>query len=351
MNPVRGYTMLNFLNWMIRVHPEIETIEGMPTSRLLVLANEFEGGKLRGNGVLTRKWEAGLHFLLEQNTDWQGYGEARKVANSLRHRIRQRLSGRDLSGRPPYDPIRRYRSVPLHGVFLYSTEDRVLSSYISDHWDALDRMSNDFCDIHPSLDQLRGREDVYDVVNSDSELIHGIFNIKLSDLPGIIFWDRERRSEYVSLRERNDPDSVRDALRIIFEAIRCEPSIRSIAIARERIELETPKKPEAAPTFTQHIYGGQNIAQGTYVTQNAGIPLPQLMALLHNLAPQLKLEPERQVEFSRDVDVIGDSTQETEKRLSAVYRIKAALMQGGTQLGAAVIVDALEHLAKILMGG
>jgi hypothetical protein len=350
MNPVRGYTMLSFLNWLIRTHSEIENIEDVPTSHLLILANEFEGGKLRGNDVLTRKWDAGFHFLLEQDTDWQGYGEARKVANSLRGRIRQRFSGRDLSGRPPFDPIRRYLSVPLHGVFLYSTEDGTLSSYISDHWDALDRMSSNFCDIHPSLDQLRGREDVYDIVNSESELIRGIFNVKLSDLPGIMFWDRQGRSEYVSFRDRIDSDSIRNALRIIFEAIRQEPSIRNVAIARERTELETSKKPEAGPTFMQHIYSGQNIAQGTNVTQNAGIPLPQLMVLLRDMAPQLNLALETQIEFGQDIDVVGDSTQEPEKRLSAINRIKAALSKGGTQLGAAVIVDALEHLTRIIIG-
>lgn len=211
-------------------------------------------------------------------------------------------------------------------------------------------MSGDYCDIHPSLDQLRGYEDVYDIINSETELVRGVSDIKLSELPGIIFWDGTGRNEYVSFSGRDTFESMRDALRVVFEAIRQEPSLRSIEIAGERIKLTTSRRPEVGPTFTQHIYSGGNIAQGTNVTQNAGIPLPELIMLLRDMMPKLDLGPERSTEFRQDIDVMSDSSEGAEKRLTAINRIKAALLQGSTQLGAAVIVDALQHLSKTITG-
>lgn len=226
MNPVRGFRMLEFLNWLILTHTEIRTIRGTPRTTLMRLVDEFEHGKLYGNKDLTRKWEVGFDFLLNGTGSWQGYGEARRVADTLGQ---GRYSTYDGAGA---DPLGRYLSVPLHGVFMYSTEDSEFSEYISSNWDALDRMSNDCCDLHPSIDQLGGLEDVYDMLNSHSELVHGISDIRLRDLPGIMFWDSHGKNEYVSFNGRNRPGEIKNTLRTIFDYIRRDPTIRSVAAAR-----------------------------------------------------------------------------------------------------------------------
>jgi hypothetical protein len=77
MNPVRGQTMLNFLNWVARNRPEVQSLSGLSNSALLDLADDFESGKLKTIPDLKRKWEASFDFLLKGNTDWDGYAAIR----------------------------------------------------------------------------------------------------------------------------------------------------------------------------------------------------------------------------------------------------------------------------------
>lgn len=78
MNPVKGYTMLNFLNWLTQNHPEIRSLRTLSEDILFDLINEFEGGKLMGNQTLRYKWSEGFRYLFRSNGDWQGYDAARR---------------------------------------------------------------------------------------------------------------------------------------------------------------------------------------------------------------------------------------------------------------------------------
>lgn len=236
MNPVQGFTMLRFLNWLVVKHPEIESLEAIPTFGLLHLAAEFEGQPLHGQ--LTQKWEVGFKTLLKTNSDWKGYAEARTAARKLGSRSDRRILQERHPADTPVDPIRRYRSVPLHAVFLYSSEDHAIASYITANWRALDRMSGEFCDIHPSLEQLRGLEDAYSALDAVPEVIGGIGRVEISKLPGIMFWDELGRTEYVSFKQALTHDAIRDELRIIFEQIRIDPTIPSVRLARSRIPAD-----------------------------------------------------------------------------------------------------------------
>lgn len=242
MIPVRGYTMLEFLYWLIEAHPDIETIRGISMERLLGLADEFDNGDVQRNADLARKWEEGFRVLLDGYFDLEDYEEARQLAKNLawqRYRDRMSPSGPSIARAP--DPVGRYRSVPLHGIFMYSTEDTEFSKYIDTNWRALDRMSGDSCDMYPSIDQLTGLEDVYDVLNSQSKLVRGMSAISLSDLPGIMFWDNQGTSEYISFVGRDNPGAIRDALRTIFECIRRNAIIQNIVTARMRLECSTAR--------------------------------------------------------------------------------------------------------------
>jgi hypothetical protein len=126
---------------------------------------------------------------------------------------------------------------------MYSTEDTEFSKYIEVNWRALDRMSRDSCDLYPSIDQLMGLEDVYDVVESQSELVHGISEISLSDLPGIMFWENSGASEYISFSGRDPSDAIREALRIIFDHIRRKPVIQNVKKARLILEGSADNNP------------------------------------------------------------------------------------------------------------
>jgi hypothetical protein len=82
------------------------------------------------------------------------------------------------------DPLARYRSVPNHAMFLFSSADELLDNYIRKHWWELDGLSADRCDIHVSMLQLCGDEDVYTQLD-DVRTIPGLNFIDPTELPSL----------------------------------------------------------------------------------------------------------------------------------------------------------------------
>src|SRR5712691_11266651 len=83
MNPIRGYTVINFLHWLVEKHPEVYTLKDLPESDLLQLVGEFEGGRLDGNDILVKKWLEGFRLLFESQDDWGGYDKARNTLENI----------------------------------------------------------------------------------------------------------------------------------------------------------------------------------------------------------------------------------------------------------------------------
>lgn len=107
------------------------------------------------------------------------------------------------------------------------------------------------------------------------------------------------------------------------------------------------------PTFNQYISAGGAGAQGMSVTQNVGVQPAQLADLvrqLRDVAPRLELAQPARDEFLQDVEVLEDSDQDPQERLSAGQRIKAALIQGGTAVGVEAILAGLTNIAGMISG-
>jgi hypothetical protein len=133
------------------------------------------------------------------------------------------------------DILERYKTVPLHAVFLYTSEDNEVSKYILENWGALDTLSGDYCDIHPSVDQFENTEDAYDLIEKMDILRNTKFN-SYSQLPGIFFWDLSGATEYISFGNEFSQATIRQIVRIIFEEIRKAPNIHSVSKAKTIIE-------------------------------------------------------------------------------------------------------------------
>ena len=88
MNPVRGETMIGFLHWIAREHPEITALRGMEPEVLMGLINRYEAGRLDNNTNLTHKWREGLRYLFQSSGDWSSYDQARDELDRLERRRR-----------------------------------------------------------------------------------------------------------------------------------------------------------------------------------------------------------------------------------------------------------------------
>lgn len=117
-----------------------------------------------------------------------------------------------------YDLLERYRSIPNHAMFLYTSEDELLDTYIKNHWAALDGLSGDLCDIHLSLIQLLGGADAYSQLQEVKSL-PGMGEISPMDLPAIHIWSSESAVR-IALGRFKSEDSLKEVFRIIFQEIK-----------------------------------------------------------------------------------------------------------------------------------
>lgn len=121
----------------------------------------------------------------------------------------------------------RYRKIPLHAIFLYTSEDKVVSNYIINHWGALDFLSGNYCDIHHTLDQFEFKEDAYDFIEGLHVMKDSNINI-ISNLPGIFFWDMEAQSSLISLSSIETESELTKLLRNLFVEIKKKPQISTV---------------------------------------------------------------------------------------------------------------------------
>lgn len=133
------------------------------------------------------------------------------------------------------DILERHRIVPLHAMFLYTSEDKTVEAYINENWGALDTLSGDFCDIHQSVDQFQNAADAYDFIEN-LDVIRDSGSIAYSKLPGMFFWDNNGAVEYIPFGVATTIDNIRLIVRTIFEEIRSNPTMTSVSKAKKTIE-------------------------------------------------------------------------------------------------------------------
>ncbi|MGW3240460.1 hypothetical protein [Streptomyces olivaceus] len=363
MNPVTGFRMLRFLEWLSHSHPEVQSIKEESIFRLLTLVDEFEAGALGQNPDLSRKWIRGFRVLLATDRDWQGYGEARSFSKKLFWAARRRSEGRDR------DQLQRYRNVPLHAIFLYSTEDSALASYITRNWCALDRLSANYCDIYPSLGQLADQEDAYSALGLLSDILG---YVDLTDLPGMAFWGNGGKVAYIPFCGWSE-DSITHGLRFIFDAIRTDPSIPAVLKSkkgvREFVSRRMGAESTGGPVFNQHVYGGtagqaMNLVQtqdtsGTSPSDPSSArlgtipPLPphlsspwgELEALQEELISHANQLPKESREaFYSDMDAFANSGRSREHLIGAGLRIAASLFSFGNAAALRAVIAKVESL-------
>lgn len=130
-----------------------------------------------------------------------------------------------------FDLLERYRSVPNHAMFLYTSEDALIERYIREHWSALDGLSGEVCDIHVSLMQLLGEEDAYSQIE-EVKSIPGLNTLDPSDLPALHIWSNSA-SLRIRLRSFPTEEGLRDVLRLIFSELRNTDSPLSLTRVEE----------------------------------------------------------------------------------------------------------------------
>jgi uncharacterized caspase-like protein len=135
----------------------------------------------------------------------------------------------------PEDILERFRKIPLHAIFLYTSEDQEVGDYIAKNWGALETLSGNVCDIHPMVNQFRGAEDAYDYIERLDVVRDAGFR-EYTKLPGIFFHDNYGASEYISFGEKANEEQIKRTIRVVFEEIRRHPTISAVTHSRQLLE-------------------------------------------------------------------------------------------------------------------
>jgi hypothetical protein len=163
-----------------------------------------------------------------------------------------------------YDLQERYNRIPNHAIFLYADDDNVLDEYIRNNWNSLDGLSGDFCDIHPSISQLHGDEDVYTQLEKLKN-IPGLGGgaIKFSQLPALHMWS-DLGFITISLKDFDTAEKLSKAFRAIFDVVRDERGALSAAGAERIRQVMFSFDQEPSSRNGQSIEGahaGRDISQ------------------------------------------------------------------------------------------
>jgi Caspase domain len=136
------------------------------------------------------------------------------------------------------DMLERYKRVPLHAVFLYTTEDLEVAPYITDHYRALDSLSKDICDIYPITAQFRNIEEAYQFIHQLDVIRQSNTSPTVTQLPGLFFWDHKGGTAYISFGKSVTHDEIKHILRTIFNGLQKNSTIDSIKQAEKVLERE-----------------------------------------------------------------------------------------------------------------
>lgn len=237
-----------FIEWLSNNHPEIDLLSNIPDDALKELVIEFfkEREEYRRFATATPESLVQQLIKLKKGEYYREYFE-KLLERSVRIKKRNR------SYIEAIDPLNRYRTVPLHAIFLYSSQHDYIQEYIIKNWGALSSMSGDYCDIYFSIDQLDYETDAFDVIDQ----IKAFSKVDIAKLPGILFWEKDISNNYFLSFENSDEKDITELLFTVFQQIRNSPNLKAVKEGEKlfKREYETKKAITEAhpPTVTINV--------------------------------------------------------------------------------------------------
>jgi len=271
-----------FIDWLSRNHPEIDLLASIPDDVLKGLVTEFFNGRREYKRFTISSPES----LLEQLVRLKKGEYYKEFFEKLLDRS-VRIKKRNRSYIESIDPLDRYRTVPLHAIFLYSSQHDYIQDYIIKNWGALSSMSGDYCDIYFSVDQLDYEIDAFDVIDQ----IKAFKQVDIEKLPGILFWEKDVSNNYFLSFDDLDNKNVTDLLFIVFQQIRKSQNLKSIKrgekLFRKKYESKKATSEIYQPTVSINVEQafGDIIGsvQGDFIKRGIDIDIQTLKEIFKTL--------------------------------------------------------------------
>jgi hypothetical protein len=169
--------------------------------------------------------------------DWQALQNGTAHSMLLKELIESGIQPRIGQTLPLEDPLARYKDIPLHARFLYTSLDPSIESYILNHYVTIDSLARDKCDIYLSIRQFHNPGETIDYLENSLILRTSGVQIGYHDLPGIFFWDHQWEGEFVPLRRSGNESEISPVLLRVFQEIREDPTIAAVRRAKKLLRL------------------------------------------------------------------------------------------------------------------
>lgn len=175
----------------------------------------------------------------EEDLLWPYIGDRRALQEGTVHRLlltelRERgitpQIGREV---PLEDPLARYKDIPLHACFLYTSMDSSIEPVILKHYATVDGLSRDRCDIYLSMEQFNNPGETLDYLENSPVLRESGVQIGYHELPGMFFWDHQWDGEFISFGSHVNELEIKTILYRVFEEIRHDPTIAAVRRAKK----------------------------------------------------------------------------------------------------------------------
>ncbi|MBA2393514.1 MAG: hypothetical protein H0V70_12330 [Ktedonobacteraceae bacterium] len=139
---------------------------------------------------------------------------------------------------PLEDPLARYKNIPLHARFLYTSMDSLVEYCILKHYTTLKGLSRDRCDIYLSLEQFINPVETFDYLDHSPVLKQSGVYIGYNDLPGMFFWNRQWEGEYISFRPHMTEEGINMTLLCVFQEIREDATLNAVRRIKQNLEKD-----------------------------------------------------------------------------------------------------------------
>ncbi len=181
---------------------------------------------------------------LEKDTLWSYIGDLQALQNGTAHSmllkelIEQGIKPCIGQALPLEDPLARYKDIPLHARFLYTSMDPSVKPCILNNYATIDALSRDKCDIYLSIEQFNNPgETTLDYLENSLVLKTSGVKIGYHNLPGIFFWDHQWQGEFVSFKRLASESEINTILLRVFQEIREDPTIAAVRRAKKFLHL------------------------------------------------------------------------------------------------------------------
>lgn len=165
--------------------------------------------------------------------EWQALQSGTVHSMLLKELTERGITPRSGQALPLEDPLARYKDIPLHARFLYTSMDSSIEPYILKHYSTIDGLARNKCDIYLSREQFNNPGETLDYLENSPVLRKSGVQIGYHELPGLFFWDHQWEGEFISFGPQVCESRINTILTHIFQELREGPTIAAVRRAKK----------------------------------------------------------------------------------------------------------------------